>query len=131
MLWWCGKGRESEIRWKRDFLLIYNNMCSFISMSESEHSDVDVGNSINIIENDLWNKKRASKRKNKNLIEFTTKIIRTNNLSTNQNLIVVECMAIESWKMIIIIQIQTSLSERSDSWMKFLKPQTWVFKLLK
>lgn len=44
--------------------------------------------------------------KNENLIEFTTRTVRTNNLSSNQNLIVVESMATEPWKMIIIIHIQ-------------------------
>lgn len=56
-------------------------------MSESEHCDIDVENSINI-ENDLW--------KNENLIEFTTRTARSDNLSTNQNLIVGEFIAIES-----------------------------------
>lgn len=50
-------------------------------MSKSEHCDIDVENSINI-ENDLW--------KNENLIEFTTRTARSDNLSTNQNLIVGE-----------------------------------------
>lgn len=49
------------------------------------------GNSINSMGNDLI----YGRRKNENLIEFTTRIIGTNNLSTNPNLIVVESAATE------------------------------------
>lgn len=50
----------------------------------------------------------ASKRVNEILIEFTAKIVRTNNLSKNQNLIVGETKIVGSWKMIIIIHIFSS-----------------------
>lgn len=77
-------------------------------MSESEHCDIDVENSINI-ENDLW--------KNENLIEFTTRTARSDNLSTNQNLIVGEFIAIESWKMIIIIHARLiNVSGTNQEW---------------
>lgn len=77
-------------------------------MSKSEHCDIDVENSINI-ENDLW--------KNENLIEFTTRTARSDNLSTNQNLIVGEFIAIESWKMIIIIHARLiNVSGTNQEW---------------
>lgn len=69
-------------------------------MSESVCSDDDVGK-LN-----QYYREWFMEWKNENLIEFTTKTIRTNNLSSNQNLIVVESMATEPWKMIIIIHIQ-------------------------
>lgn len=69
-------------------------------MSESEHTDDDVGK----LNQYYW--EWFMEWKNENLIEFTTKTVRTNNLSSNQNLIVVESMATEPWKMIIIIHIQ-------------------------
>lgn len=69
-------------------------------MSESEHADDDVGK-LN-----QYYREWFMEWKNENLIEFTTKTVRTNNLSSNQNLIVVESMATEPWKMIIIIHIQ-------------------------
>lgn len=69
-------------------------------MSESEHTDDDVGK-LN-----QYYREWFMEWKNENLIEFTTKTVRTNNLSSNQNLIVVESMATEPWKMIIIIHIQ-------------------------
>lgn len=61
-------------------------MCSLGSMSESEDSDIDVENSINMIENDLW--------KWKKLIEFTTQSINCRRILAATGL----------WKMIIIIQ---------------------------
>lgn len=69
-------------------------------MSESEHTDDDVGK-LN-----QYYREWFMEWKNENLIEFTTKTGETNNLSSNQNLIVVESMATEPWKMIIIIHIQ-------------------------
>jgi hypothetical protein len=45
-------------------------------MSKSERSEIDAENSINNTASDLW-------YENEILIEFTTKIIRTNNLSWN------------------------------------------------
>ncbi|CRK94244.1 CLUMA_CG007759, isoform A [Clunio marinus] len=65
-------------------------------------SDVDVENSISADQhdgNDLW-------EKNENLIEFTTEIICTNNLSPYKNLIVAnENVATESREVIIIISL--------------------------
>lgn len=65
---------------------------------------------------------------NENLIEFITKIIRTNNLSSNQNLIVgvVEPLSREKWLLLSLSRppMQRVMNET-------LKPQTWAFKLFK